>query len=86
MDHLARSPKQIGNIVRRARKALGMSQSELGSRTGLRQATVSLVETGNPAVRLDTLLTILGALDLEFRIGPRRKAGPHDVDLEDLFR
>lgn len=81
MHHLARTPQQLGALIRRYRKRLGFSQAVLGQRTGLRQETISLIETGNPAVRLDTLLTVLAALDLEFQVGARSRN--HDV--EDLI-
>jgi HTH-type transcriptional regulator/antitoxin HipB len=71
VNDLARDPKQIGNSIRRARKRREMSQKELGAKTGLRQETISLIENGNPAARIETLLTVLAALDLEFQIGPR---------------
>lgn len=71
---LARSPKQIGTLIRRQRKRLGMSQTALGEQAGLRQETISLIETGNPAVRIDTLLSVLAALDLEFQIATRSRA------------
>lgn len=74
MSELARSPKQIGTLVRRARKAQGWSQGELGLRSGLRQGTVSQIESGHPGVRLETLLSVLAALGLEFRIAPRGSA------------
>ncbi|MFO1114317.1 MAG: helix-turn-helix domain-containing protein [Beijerinckiaceae bacterium] len=78
---LARTPSQIGAAIRRRRKALKLSQSRLGEKCGLRQETISLLETGNPAVRLDTLLGVLAALDLELQIAPRSK---RDVgELED---
>jgi len=83
MTDLARTPKQIGNLVRRARKRQGLSQAALGARAGFRQETISLVETGNPAARLDTILAILAALELEFRIMPRSKSS--DADIEALF-
>ena len=73
MVDLARSPQQIGNLIRRARKRLSLSQQELGKKTGLRQETISLVETGNPSARIETLLSILSALDLEFQVAPRSK-------------
>ena len=78
--HLARNPKQIGNAIRRARKQLGFNQSQLGDKAGLRQETISLIETGNPATRIDTLLGILTALDLEFQIAPRSKRLPQDLE------
>jgi HTH-type transcriptional regulator/antitoxin HipB len=80
MTTLARTPQQIGNAIRRARRQRGLNQAALGERAGLRQATVSLIETGHPAARIDTLLGLLAALDLEFRIAPRSRgtvdAGP----------
>jgi HTH-type transcriptional regulator/antitoxin HipB len=60
-----------------------MSQSELGARTGLRQGTISLIERGNAATKLETVLNVLAALDLEFRIASRSKSGP--ADIEDIF-
>lgn len=80
MDQLARNPQQIGHAIRRARKKRGLSQGELGARAGLRQETISLVETGHPAARINTLLAILAALDLEFQIVPRGKSGSGDVE------
>ncbi|MGX1096307.1 helix-turn-helix transcriptional regulator [Amorphus sp. MBR-141] len=85
MSELARTPGQIGNAIRRQRKRLGLSQSQLGEKAGLRQATVSLVETGNPAARIDTLLALLATLELEFRIAARSQATSHHQDIEDLF-
>lgn len=80
MHDLARTPKQIGTTIRRNRKRLGLSQSELGERAGLRQETISLIETGNPATRLDTLLAVLAALGLEFQIAARsRGSDPRDL-------
>ncbi len=73
MVDLARNPKQIGNAVRRARKQRGWSQKVLGEKSGLRQETISLIETGNPAAKIETLLTVFTALDLEFQIAPRSK-------------
>lgn len=71
MTDLARTPGQIGNLVRRARKKRGLSQVELGKKAGLRQETISLIETGNPTAKLETILAVLAALDLEFQIAQR---------------
>jgi HTH-type transcriptional regulator/antitoxin HipB len=73
MSDLARTPRQIGAIIRRNRRRLGLSQSELGERAALRQETISLIETGNSATRLDTILAVLAALDLEFQIAARSR-------------
>ena len=82
MAELARSPEQIGNAIRRARKRLGMSQSALGEKAGLRQETVSLIENGNPATKLETILAVLSALNLELRINERTK---HTMLADALF-
>lgn len=79
MSELARSPEQLGNTIRRARKKLSMSQSELGERAGLRQETISLIENGNPAARLETILSVLSALGLEMQIAKRSEVGLRDV-------
>ena len=73
MNDLARDPKQIGNLIRRARKRQALSQKALGDKAGLRQETISLIENGNPAARIETLLAVLAVLDLEFQIAPRSK-------------
>ena len=75
MKTLARDARQLGNLIRRARKQLAMSQKELGNRAGLRQETVSLLENGNPAAKIETVLSILAALNLELQVAPRSKGG-----------
>ncbi len=83
MTNLARTPRQIGSLVRRARKQRGLSQTQLGDMSGLRQSTISLIETGNPAGKLETILAVLAALDLELRIATRSKGVA--ADIEDIF-
>jgi HTH-type transcriptional regulator/antitoxin HipB len=83
MGDLARDPRQIGNLIRRARKKQGLSQARLGQKSGLRQETISLIETGNPATTMETILSVLAALDLEFRIVPRSKG--QAADIEEIF-
>lgn len=83
MMELARTPKQIGAIIQRARKNRGWSQTQLGDRAGLRQETISLIETGNKATKLATILSVLAALDLEFRIDARARTDRREI--EDIF-
>ena len=83
MSNLARTPVQIGALVRRARKKRGLNQAQLGERAGLRQETISLIETGNPAAKLETILTILAALGLEFRVLPRTQGSA--AEIEEIF-
>jgi HTH-type transcriptional regulator/antitoxin HipB len=80
MSDLARTPQQIGNLIRRARKRNDLSQTDLASRAGVRQETISLIETGNPAAKLQTILDVLAALNLEFRVAPRGKTTAADIE------
>ena len=82
VSDLARDPKQIGNLIRRARKRRGLSQSALGAKAGLRQETISLIENGHETAKLETILRVLSALDLEFHIAPRSKG---DLGIETDF-
>jgi HTH-type transcriptional regulator / antitoxin HipB len=83
MAELVRSAKQLGVALRRFRRGRDLTQAELAKRAGLRQGTVSQVETGLESVKLNTVMDILRALDLEVVIQPRTK-GSHS-DIEDIF-
>ncbi|MEE9321515.1 MAG: helix-turn-helix domain-containing protein [Granulosicoccus sp.] len=79
----ARTPKQIGSILYRQRDLAELSQHELGNKAGLRQATVSKIESGSPTTRIQTICALLAALDLELQIVPRRKGSADNI--EDIF-
>ncbi|MBC7285822.1 helix-turn-helix domain-containing protein [Hoeflea sp.] len=83
MSELVRSPKQLGVALRRFRRTHGLTQTELAKRAGVRQGTVSQVETGLETVKLSTVMDLLRALDLEVVIQPRTK-GSHS-DIEGIF-
>jgi HTH-type transcriptional regulator / antitoxin HipB len=83
MSQTARTAKQIAAIVRRARRNAGLTQTELGQRIGLRQATISKLEKGESATRLSTLLDVLTALGLEITIAKRSRGSAQDI--EELF-
>lgn len=83
MDQIVRTPKQIGDAIRRRRRMLGVNQTDLGEKTNLRQATISVVEAGVPGTQLGTLCDVMAALDLEFVIRPRTKAAA--AEIEDIF-
>lgn len=83
MDQIARSPKDVGNALRNARKAQKLTQAELARRAGIWQRTISTIETSASGTKLDTIFDLLAALDLEIQIVPRSKMKPGD--LEDIF-
>ncbi|PSH70389.1 transcriptional regulator [Phyllobacterium brassicacearum] len=80
-DHqIARTEKQLGAIVRRARKQAGLTQGALGEQIHMRQGTVSRLEAGEPAVQLRTLMEALSALNLELVVRPRSKGSAADIE------
>jgi HTH-type transcriptional regulator / antitoxin HipB len=76
---IARTPLQLANYIRERRHELGFTQENLASKIGVRQRTVSDIET-SAAARLDTVLRALAALDLELVIRPRTKGSPQDIE------
>ena len=79
-DQIARTSKQIGEAIRRRRKSLHLTQTDLGDRAKLRQATISDLESGEPGTQLRTLIDVLATLELELVIRPRSKASPSDIE------
>jgi HTH-type transcriptional regulator / antitoxin HipB len=55
----------LGKIIRHHRKLAALSQLELAQLAGVGKTAVFDVEMGKPTVRLDTLLRILQALNIE---------------------
>lgn len=82
-EHVARSEKQLGAILRRLRKRKNMTQAELGEKIHLRQATISNLEEGRPATQLRTIMTTLAALELELVV--RRRSKGSNIKIEDIF-
>jgi HTH-type transcriptional regulator/antitoxin HipB len=82
-EQIARTEKQLGAVVRRVRKQAGLTQGGLGERIHLRQATISRLEAGEPAIQLHTVMEALAALGLELVVRPRSRGGA--ADIEDLF-
>lgn len=79
-NQIARTEKQLGAILRRARKQAGLTQSDLGTNIHLRQGTISRLEAGAPAIQLRTVMEALAALDLELVVRPRSKASADDIE------
>ncbi len=83
MKQTARTAKQLGAIIRRERRRQGLTQTQLGAKIGLRQATISKLEAGEPATQLRTLLDALAALGLEVLIDKRERTSVDEI--ESLF-
>ena len=82
MEQIVRTSKQLGAALRRYRRKTRLSQAGLGSKSSLRQATISALENGEPGTQLRTLIDVMAALGLEMVIRNRSRA---TEDIEDLF-
>jgi len=71
MNQLLSIPSQLGQVLRAARKGAKLSQKQLAAKLGLSQNRVSELETDPGSMRVDQLLAILSALDLELQVQTR---------------
>ncbi|GLK46164.1 MULTISPECIES: helix-turn-helix domain-containing protein [Novosphingobium] len=82
MEQVVRLASQLGALLQTERRRRSMSQADLAGKVGTHQKTISAVENGSEGVKLETLLGIIAALDLDMQIVPRRKVGK---SIEDVF-
>ncbi len=75
MGKVIRSNKDLGAAIRLARKSMDLRQIDVAKKASVRQALVSDLENGATTARLDTVMKVLAALDLDLSIIPRRKTG-----------
>ncbi|MBX3142999.1 MAG: helix-turn-helix domain-containing protein [Trueperaceae bacterium] len=68
-----RSPRQLGQALARLRGLRGVTQLGVSRSAGVRQPTVSSVESGAPGTELATVFALLAALDLELVVRERVK-------------
>ncbi len=80
MKHIS-SAKALGRIIRDRRKSMGLTQALAGKMVGLHQPTVSEVERGEREVKIDTLLKLISALQLELLIQPIQSKETHWEDI-----
>ncbi len=62
MAALIETPEQLGRVVRRARKALGLTQPQLALAAGVGVRFIVDLEAGKPTVRLENAMRVLQAL------------------------
>lgn len=74
MKQLARTPGDLGHALRLARRQKELTQQELAVNSGIRQETISKLENGASGARLETVLSLCAALELELVITDRSKS------------
>lgn len=80
MDQIVRDERQLAAALRRERKRSNLTQSDLASSAQKRQATISNLETGAGGT-LETLFSVLRALELELVVRPRKRGSSTQGDL-----
>jgi len=71
MDYIARTPTQLGQILRGCRRQKRLSQTEAGNRVGLLAKTVSALESNPERSTIESFFKLLSALDLELVLRER---------------
>jgi HTH-type transcriptional regulator/antitoxin HipB len=62
MTHRIHSTKELGQLLRAARKQLGLTQSQLALATGVGLRFIVELEAGKPTLQLAKVLGIIDAL------------------------
>ncbi|MDW3212725.1 MAG: helix-turn-helix transcriptional regulator [Ilumatobacteraceae bacterium] len=65
---------EVGDQVRTAREAAGLTQRELAARMGTSQAAVARLEAGGTGATLTSLQKVAGALDLKVTVAFSRSS------------
>ena len=63
-----RSPHQLGDALRAARKQLGLTQPQLALAAGVGVRFIVDLEAGKPTVRLENVLRVIDALGGEIQL------------------
>ncbi len=66
-----RNKKDLGALVRTERSKKMIDQTQLARLAGVRQPTISDIENGIGSPKIDTIIKILAALDLDMTTTPR---------------
>ncbi len=70
---LAKTPAQVGSILRGIRAQRGLTQQQLAERLGLPQKAISIAETHAERMPLSRLFQLLGALEVELMLADGRR-------------
>ena len=60
--------KELGQGIRKQRKALGLSQQQLAKFAGCAKLFILTLENGKESIRMDKLLSVLNVLGLQLKL------------------
>ena len=75
MAFVARTPEQLGPILKSCRAQRGLTQQAAGAKVGLKQGTVSAIEAEAARTSVGSLYKLLSALGLELVIRNKQADG-----------
>lgn len=64
---------EVGKVIRRRRKELGYTQTQIARFAGCSQRLISEIERGKPSVAFETVLRIANGLGIDFVLSIRGK-------------
>ena len=79
MNQVIRNPGQLGSLIQADRLKKGLTQKALAELTGIGQKTISHIENGQDGTKLETIFTLLAALELELNLASRSKSAKRDI-------
>jgi HTH-type transcriptional regulator/antitoxin HipB len=88
---LARTPKDLGLLIREERRRLGLDQHELAKRVGVSRQWIVEIEGGKPRAALGLVLRTLTALGLEIDLRSQRQSSEAsapagtEIDLDEVL-
>jgi y4mF family transcriptional regulator len=65
---MLQTPAELGRIVQKARKAMGLTQAELALASGTGMRFISDLENGKPTCQIGKTLTVLQTLGLRLAL------------------
>ena len=80
MDTIARTPQQLGQVLRARRTKLKLSQTDVGLKVGIKQDTVSMLEIHTSSTTVETLFKAISALGLELVVRDKARAAIADQE------
>jgi len=77
--------QQIGDAVKNSRKQLGFTQQEVSNLSGINKTTISEIENGRFSGSFDIFERVLGAVELQFEVSPKKHTLPDWDRISDIF-
>lgn len=69
------TPEELGKMIKRQRKAMGLTQAELALTSGTGMRFISDLENGKPTCQIGKTLTVLRTLGLRLTLSSARNPG-----------